>query len=360
MQFPPWQTLIDEASRCHDKQWRRQPLHQQYADEFKTICTYPFRDETTRLNRIIRMAIETQWHRDGRPYYNIHPQMAKKLVKTNLDRIPARYIEIPNEFKCVHVRFAENIPLRMMANVGFNVALSPEIQNSLLGCRSVLFGRFSFDDEPMAKELLPQIIGEEQFVMIVDEGARTEVPGNDGKPVQRMLCNLFHFGIRPEETIPAAIDRTIEESKDAVRILSLLHMRERLTNLFRVLITTGFLANCPEDMVVLPEILSKDTSKYEEAVAKQDRDAMDRIVARSQRRGKKGWNVGTDEMFLPHSPAPKSSSSTPTGKELQWSHLRSGHPHAVRYGHKKSKVKIKWFRGTRVREDLPFKPEEEE
>ena len=358
MEFHPWQTLVDEAGKLHGKDWRKMSIQARYASELQALIEYQFRIPATRTKRLVRLAIETRWEQLGKPYYNIHPQMATKLAKTNLDKIPARFIEIPNEYDCIHVRFSDDIPLRFR-DLGQHFHVVPQISKEQgLNFRSALFGRFNFDNEPLVQRALPDTVGEDQFVLITDEGFRTNMQSDDGKEtVARMLCNTIHFGIRPDETIPQALERAIDEAAETPDGIMLIAMKQRLMDLFKIICTTGFLCNCPEDRLVVPEVLSKDQRKYQEALNKGDQAAIDTIVNRAQRRGKKGWNVGTDELFVPNFAAQPRSQSTATGKELQYSHIRGGHPHAVRFGPKKSKVKIKWFRPTRVREDLPFKEE---
>lgn len=356
MAFHSWQTLVDEAGRCHGRNWRKKPTPIQYAEELKALLEFPFKHESVRGKRLIRFCLETDWAKNGRPYYNIHPQMAKKLAQTNLDKIPSKYIEIPNEYQSINLRFSEDIPTKILETGGdFYLAKAPEFENNPLGFRSALFGRYNFDNEELLQKAAPQFLGEDQLVLIVDEGCRCEVDGNEGM-VQRTICNTIMLGIRSNETIPQAFERALNEAGFADGLM-MTQMKDRFLNLFRVVITTGFLANCPEDQLVVPDILSKDKQKYQEALKYSNQTAIDAIVDRAQRRGKKGWNVGTDELFVGTANPRLQRGSNEEGKELQYSHIRSGHPHAVRFGKGKEQVKIKWFRPTRVREDLPFKEE---
>jgi hypothetical protein len=97
--------------------------------------------------------------------------------------------------------------------------------------------------------------------------------------------------------------------------------------------------------------LSKDRSSFDGGSEEQRQT----IIERAKRRGKNGYNVGCDLMFLGERPKGESRSGEATGRELQYAHIRGGHPHAVRYGEGKKLVKIKWFAPTTVRDDLPFK-----
>ena len=94
--------------------------------------------------------------------------------------------------------------------------------------------------------------------------------------------------------------------------------------------------------------------KYRDQYERGDQAKRDQIVARSRRRGKNGYQVGTDIMFLGEKGL-RSQGGSGEGRELSYAHIRSGHPHAVRYGPGKKLVKIAWYRSTTVRPDLPFK-----
>ncbi len=355
MQFHQWQTLLDEAGQIHGKEWRRKPAVEQYEEELRSLIMHPFQNEATRSRRIIRLGIEIDWMRQGRPYYNVHPQMALKLAKTNLDKIPAKFIEVPGGFPTICIRFTDNIPIRVMPiGQGFHASAFPELKDAPVGFRSVLFGKFNFDHDEFAQSLSPNMIGQDQYVLCVDEGCRAQYPNTN---IYRTLCNTVIFGVKPEETIPEAIDRATAEVKGTMEEAMFLAMRTRLENLFRIIITTGFLSNCPEDMLVIPDVLADDRQRYWDALQKGLGDDAARIAARAKRRGKLGWNVGTNEMFVGARPFQPSHKAGDGSRELYYSHIREGHPHAVRFGPEKSQVKIKWYRAIRVRSDLPFSAE---
>lgn len=356
MQFHNWQTLTDEAGQIHGKEWKKMSIPRQVHDELQALLDFPFKNEATRTRRVVRLGVETGWMMAGRPYYNIHPMMAAKLGKTNLDKIPARFIEIPGGFSAINIRFSDDIPIRILpANQPFHLGVGSPTKTAPVGFRSVLFGKFNFDQDELLRQFAPDMIGQDQYVLAVDEGCRC-IPEAQ-RPVQRMLCNTIIFGVKPDETVPQAIERATNEVAGSVEEMMLVALRERLENLFRIIITTGFLADCPEDMLVVPDVLADDRWKYWDALQKGLTDDAKRIAARAKRRGKFGWNVGTNEMFVGQRPLPNTKTNGDSGRELSYSHIREGHPHAVRFGPGKTLVKIKWFRPTRVRPDLPFKAE---
>lgn len=124
-------------------------------------------------------------------------------------------------------------------------------------------------------------------------------------------------------------------------------------NALRIAVTIGFLANSNSDLVEY-DVLAKFRNDFEKGTP--ERRAQ--IIEKSKKRGKNGYNVGNDLMFLGSRGFQNRPASELTGRELEYAHIRDGHPHAVRYGKGKELVKIMWFQPTVVRPDLPFKQEE--
>lgn len=354
MEYHSWLSLIDEARRVHGKDYSRLPLKEQFLKEAEALLKFPFKNPQTRIKRLIRLCMEYDWIKFGRPYYNVHPMMVKKLILTNLDKIPAKFIEVPENLPAICIRFTDNIQIRILdSNQGMHVRAAPDIKESLVGCRCALFGRYNLDHEKMLHKLLPECVGEDQFMLIVDEGCRCI--SKDDHKTHRMLCNLINFGVRGEETIPQAMERAYTELDGSMDQVLLMTMKDRLENLFRIIITIGFLADDPCG-IITPDLLNKDQRAYEQALARGDTAKISSLHSKAKRRHKFGWNVGTSEIFAESRPV-ASPRGTGTGRELQWSHIRGGHPHAVRHGVGKKQIKIKWFRPTRVKPGLPFKEE---
>jgi len=371
MEFYNWQTQFDEFKRfsSSNKRFSRNLTNDDiFKIELENILTSNFRNESNKIKRILRLTLERAWISNGKPYYNIHPQMTRTLCKTNLDKIPSLFIEVPSNLDVVCFRFAERIDVRYTDNLGLTF-----VENAAAGmpvyCRSLLFSKLNREEtnfEQVSKILdmikssgikLPSKISDSAYefsekdslVMFLDEGFRIKQEG-----VDRTLCNSIVLRCKPEQTIPQVIDETFNELPELEKMIYLT-MGDRLQNLLKVIISAGFLANSPEDGLVVPDILSSDKDAYKKAVAAQDQSAIKTICERAVRRGKKGFNIGTSEMFVDQFQNIQQQKQHGDGKELEFSHIRGGHPHAVRYGEGKNKVKIKWFRPTRVRPDLPFK-----
>lgn len=349
MEFNSWQTLFDEFRVSHKDvpEYKNISEDELYTIELENILATNFKTPGNQLKRMIRLAVERIWIKSGKPYYNVHPKMVESLCKVNLEKIPSEFVEIPANLDVVCFRFSDQIPTRYVENTGFVAVLDEVIKDSPVYCKSVLFSRLNAD--PEKSPFPPEYLG--QFILIIDEGFRVKSDG-----ITRTLCNMVTFSAKKDQSITDAIKETINNfSESHLDKVMMLTMGERLSNLLKVVISSGFMANSLDEGLVVPDVLSKDRVALQEAERRKDTEKIKQIVERAHRRGKLGYNIGTNEMFVATPAAPSSSSSEATGKELEYSHIRGGHPHAVRYGTGKNKVKIKWFRPTRVRPDLPFK-----
>ena len=343
MQFNDWQSLFDEEVKFspEEKDWT---LHKRYDKESQRILAFPFKIPRVRSNRLLRLGSEYAWHQEGKPYYKVHPAIVGQLARINLDKIPARFIEIPNEYISVLIRFTDQIPTRYVEGGTLSFE-SVDRDNSPVGYRSVLFTKVK---ELLGKDTM-------QFIMHLDDGARMK-QGD----IECAACNTLHFSVVGDETIPECITRNIDEMIRLEDFMAnvVISMRDRLEQLFRIIISIGFLANNPDNGVIIPDVLNRDVDAYHKAIAANDLERQKTILERAKRNHKLGWNVGTNEMFVPVSPLARSREHPEgTGRELSWSHIRGGHWHPVRFGHGKEKIMLKWFRSIRVRDDLPFKPE---
>jgi hypothetical protein len=341
MEFHGWITMFDEAGKINPEE-KHLPINTRTKIEEKRI-TESLSDRRIAASRVARLMAERIYVEANRPYYNIHPKIFPKLAKTNLDQIPCEFIEIPKSHKDSNVdviclRFCEDIPIQFKPAGTKRVPAFDYDPENQAGVRSVLLSRTSNPDNSFFN-----------FTLFLDEGFRQHTPWG----IDCLLCNTFNLHAPKGITIPKVLQNTIDNEKEPLYQEALITYQHKIENIFRVAVTVGFLANANDELLV-PDVLSKDRQKYQEAIDKGLTEAAETILARSRRRGKNGWNVGTNEMFVGEDDYSHSSSEG-GGKELKYSHFRTGHPHAVRYGKGKSQVKIKWFRTTRVRPDLPFK-----
>lgn len=299
---------------------------------------YPifYRDRYRQLRQAnvvpVRLWSENQWGQVGSPYYNIHPQMASKLCRVDLTKIPSTMFQMPQDTPVVNIRFArkhdeftvqEEMVSDNRSTTGTAVGIMPP--------GSYCHGLLMFDNRKSLEPLLPAMVF---FVMDFD------VYTENMQPTYTILGVLPQEGKNLEEILKEQMKDRYDSSYE-----------EMLKNVMRLAVTIGFLANNPA--VCEADVLARDRVNFRNA----DDDKRQVMIDRARRKGKLGYNIGNDLMFLGARPAGDRRSPGTGERELEWAHIRGGHPHAVRHGPNKSKVKIMWFQPTTVRDDLPFKPE---
>lgn len=325
MQFYNWRTDYD-GYRAWSERNKQKPktLRSFYEERLEQFIRYKM--PPWRLNA------ETAWIPAGRPYYNIHPKLVSKLTRINLEKIPANLIELPNRLPAVNIRFAQQHP-ELTIHEGLHTA------NMLNQSQEVPAGSF-------AHSLLfadMRADGVDQVYFIIDFDIYQQFAGYDHK---QPCYGVFPLHLDGNKSVAEAVEETARSSigsgPDYVAVAA---------NCLRLAITIGFMANSSSELIE-PDVLSKLRNDFDLG----DEGRRNMIVEKSRRKGKIGWNVGNDLMFLGHQPVRGGHSSEQTGRELDWAHIREGHPRAVRYGPKHQLVKIMWIRPTVVRPDLPFKP----
>lgn len=324
MQFHSWQPDYDLFRKTVDHSIGLHEFTRKRVEEFKRWDLPPW-----------RVIVEHIWITTGRPYYNVHPKLVSKLARVNLHKIPAHLIQLPHEYPVVSIQLAEPSD---------DLTLEESIP---------------MDFSPFAK-LPPMPKGASiKAILLCDiRAVKSDYPAKDSPAVMLIL----DFGIYQEGqpsyvifAIPVDQGLTLQDAIDGVtkdnRRPSTYH--EVCSNALRLATTIGFLANSKSDLIEY-DVLSKFRDEFRAA----NNTRREHIIRKSRQRGKIGWNVGNDLMFLGALPRQKRSDSQETGRELEYAHIREGHAHAVRYGTGHNLVKIMWFVPTVVRPDRPFKIEE--
>jgi hypothetical protein len=264
MNYRSWTTLFDVHGRLFPDD-RQLTLEERVAAVGDRIRNDWLADPETKRKDLLRMGAERLWVKAGRPYYNVLPQLVPKICRTNLDAIPASFIEVPNPFAAVNLRFAER-------------------HEEIGKAAGVLFAR-----------------SDDGFVLVVDTGRSYSFAGR-----RSGVCVTIRLQFHEKETITQAYTRIVKDlegkvQKGADEEGALKHrlaegLRDWYLNLFRLITTIGFLANCTDDLLQC-DVLSRDRRAYAEALANDDFSQQDKMVQRAIRRGNRGWNVGTNEMF---------------------------------------------------------------
>lgn len=307
------------------------PREQQ--DEYPIF--YRERERQIRKSDVIpvRLWSENQWRTVGEPYYNIHPRMVSKLCRVDLSKIPSTMLKMPHNLPVVNIRFSqqheeftfhEELQTDNRSKTGSPTGTVPP--------GSFCHGVLMFDNRNSLEPLLPSGIF---FLMDFD------VYTSHNQPVYSTL------GIFPREgkDLETIMHDQTQKRYDGT-------YEEMLRNIMRLTVTIGFLADNPA--VCEADVLSKDKPEFQRT---QDESRRKTIAERARRRGKLGYNIGHDMMFLGERAMGSKRGTNVTGRELEWAHIRGGRAQAVRYGTGKKLVKIMWFPPTTVRDDLPFKPE---
>ena len=281
---------------------------------------------------------EMMWLEDGQPYYNIHPKLVSQLCRTDLSKIPAVLFKMPHGLRVVHVRFAEE---------------HSEFFDSEDTVHSFLMSLEDSENVLLPKKEAGEWRFGKRVSLILEFGKK-----RDGFPLQE------EFGLELFED--QTFDEAIASTKSLLRKEGMIGMDGKeldinkallryetgvFENLLRLAITIGFLADNPA--ICEADVLNEDREKFRVG----DDEQRQLIAERAKRRRKYGFNIGTDLMFVGERPMSTRQNAAETGRELEYAHIRAGHPHAVRYGEGKKLVKIMWYVPLTVRADLPFKSE---
>ncbi|NQU21806.1 MAG: hypothetical protein HQ567_11035 [Candidatus Nealsonbacteria bacterium] len=335
MKFYKWRTTLDEAAK-YEPATRRLPFYVR----FRAFADLLAREHTRSSYReLTKLTQECLWERDGKPYYNINPLAVPHLCRARLNDTPASLLEIPAGFHAINIRLAKEHP---------DLSIEPGklfVRTMFLawGMRTFMAGE-TFPDALAAKK--PQgVPHDRQLALHIDTG---ELGQSDGVATAKHW--VLHMSTDNESTLEAGFQDSIQLMKthDFERACPGTRLHDVLLNCLR-LVATVFLTDCNDEKFFEYDVIAKHRTKFRKA----DDATKAKLIDKARRRGKVGWNFGTNEMFAGSFSA--STSPGPKGKyELQSAHIRAGHLHAVRYGPGKKYVKIQWFRPTVVRPDLGF------
>lgn len=314
MQYFSWMTDYMLYQRAYPKE-QRKPYDEFLRWRLNTLRSYGMPP--------VRHDADAQWALDGYPYYNIHPKLTSKLCKMDLTKIPSTLLKMPHGLNTVNIRFAQQ-------HQEFTV-FEEQVQTSNLP-----FGA-NIPAGSFVRSLMMRA-AEGIYYFLLDFGVMTP----HGQPT------YWIFGMRlwEEHSMLEAIKLASRHSDTDADFDSCSLV---VQNVLRLAVTIGFLADNPT--ICEADVLADDRHKYHHGTE----DEREFIAARAKRRGKFGFNIGTDLMFLGERPQGERRTHAATGRELEYAHIRAGHPHGVRYGEGKRLVKIMWYVPTTVRDDLPFK-----
>lgn len=273
-------------------------------------------DKKAVVNQVLGEMI---WEQTGKPYYSIHPQLVTKLCQVDFSKVPSNLITMPDPYGLICIRLNQR-----------NELLSFEDGKYYL--RSMLVWKRQAGQMLDARKQKVEI-KDDVLICWVDYGETMNAP-YQGCPLYTYKC----FPIKDNQMIDDAFDYFPDAPDASIGVNS---PREFIENCIKLFISVGFLA-ASETPLLAFDILNKDVHRW----LKADEDGREKMIDRAKRRGKNGWVLGTDQMFASH--------------ELQYSHIRAGHPHLYWHGKGKTKLKMRFVAPTTVRKDRPVKQEESE
>ncbi|MCC9602893.1 hypothetical protein LOC67_20275 [Stieleria sp. JC731] len=285
----------------------------------------------------IRLGEEYSWLLDGKPYYNIHPNLVSHLCRCNLSKIPASYLEVPGGFDTALIRLSGPCPEIVVD--GEEYVRSILISHSIADVDDSELDALFTNGTPISNVAAKS----NEINLRIDLGERGTCDG-----MAYIKDWLVHLPCQPDRNLDEEFSAF--ETAAPQQIAPGTRRREVLRNCVRMIATVGLIANSPQDNLLQFDVLAKDRQRFEAA----DEEVRQSLISRARRRGKHGWNVGTNEMFVPDLPKRTESSLNDERGQHSHAHIRTGHLHAVRCGPGRKDVKIKWFRPTVVRPDLPF------
>jgi hypothetical protein len=333
MPFFPWLTDFDDFKRFDRKAAKRLKTRGAF---------YEWRNRQIREHGVVlspRNEVDCLHYDAGQAYYNVHSQLVAKLARVNLEKVPASMVEMPQGLRAVNIRLdRQHDELTFTSTLSaYSVAWhSPPVTpgsfvHSFIFCRpseKALRAIFRGDNLPVEHCLLIALDAN----IVSKDGVRT-------------ICFAPLFWTDDQMTLAESVEATMGILRGTND-----DYREILANCLRLAVTIGFLANSSDELIE-PDIIARLRERYRHG----GEQGKARAIRQSRARGHHGYNVGNDFMFLGEQPRQQHGGAGDGQRELQWQHIRDGHPHAVRYGPKHSKVKLMWFKPTTVRPDLPFK-----
>lgn len=192
-----------------------------------------------------RVAIECErnWYDNKRPYYNVWPGIAAKLLTLDISKVRASACELPVD--PILIRFAEATDF--LFDDGRPV-------------QTILFA--------MGAARFPKQMPFTSICIARSSGFETRIP----------------FALNADETIGTNRESFVTKDMDAKRA-------EFSQKTMSLCLSLCLLAT--DTSIIEPDVLSADRTKFEETLE-------DKYVERARRRGKVGWNVGRLVAVSPH------------------------------------------------------------
>lgn len=321
----------------HDHTLLYEYLKREYPDIAKQGAETFYREKMVELRQTYRINrnrhcitaynqshAEMTWHKLGRPYFKIFPNLLPMFMNTKL-AVPGKYLHSP--FSNFLIRLPENH-----------------------GCEEL-----TVDGNELKTALITEASGEEtlQLDRPVDHSHMFIIWMNFGEKYQGIPYYIYQvMKFKDDETIEEAIarQRTPEMTDDETLAFGLDIGNDKINNCMRLVVATCFLST-GADRIVEPDVLNKDLLRYIEAKRNENSERIQRLHDKAQRRGKHGWTLGREIVMPSHFQSSEEGEAT---GHLSHQHQRGAHFHVYHYGIGRNKWKVKWINQLTVRPDLPL------
>lgn len=268
MQFFQWLTDYQEYKRKYPKRYHLsyEEYREKRLKEFKAANIPP-----------AQIVTENTWLRQGSPYYNIHPELVSKLCKVDLTKIPSTLFKMPHNLTVMNIRFCQ-------AHPEFTLAEGKRLRNSYMPSGAFLHGimmiRSKGSEEPIRSKKADDWIADNGVLFLLD----FNLINPESKTRQ---FAMFAFSMDERLSLEESLKKTTfvgsSDDKD---------YNDIICNSVRLAVTIGFLSDNP--VVCEADVLNNDKQKFLDA----DDAQREIYAAKARRKGKYGYNVGTDLMFV--------------------------------------------------------------
>jgi hypothetical protein len=205
--------------------------------------------------------MELAWLNNKKPYYNVYPAIFPMVKNLKLD-VPCSALNIPLDVLCLRLPEPPNNPFVFDGQVA----------------RTILMQHQEVAKEKGSNELV------KGMVISIDAGERESTTG----------CPIQVFKI-----FPLREDMTIHEVCNILPYHRSLYqgvqVKEEMVNeIIKLCCTVCLIGNDPE--LVCPDVIAKEREKFEQG----DEKTKKKIIEKSIRRGKYGFNLGANLEMIPH------------------------------------------------------------
>ncbi len=284
---------------------------------------------------------EIAWHRFGRPYYKVWPDMAEALRRTKLDFSP-EFLRAPYE------------SLSVMLPVSFGAGaccLVKLIHNPENGAEQTLATLRSIDSRhPLRKQLEAELeLAKSEDAHFGPVITTVSIAWRDADGIRVSAT----FPIRERETVESSLKRFYEHpDADEGIIDPILYLKNR-EGLIRIAVAVCMFGVDRHELVAPDVDREVIAARFPAGRSKASKALAVAAVARELAKST-GWRVGS-EIDLPRPVVERGEVHRGAGAEREFGHYRSGHMRMQPCGEGGKDRKLIFVAPTLVRPDLPIR-----